>query len=72
MIGGDYMKKKYLKLTDDQKARGVIFSSQLQPGNKIHEVFSTDDDQKIVKKRLLNDSFFDNSHCGYTFNEIRE
>lgn len=63
------MKKKYLKLTQDQKARGVVFSSQLKPGTTIHEVFATDKDKEEVIKRLLNDKFFNNSP--FEVNEIR-
>ena len=32
------MKKKYLPLTQDQKDRGVIFSSELVGGGVVHEV----------------------------------
>ena len=63
------MTKKYLKLTDEQKSRGVIFSSQLQSGTIIHEVLATDEDRNEVIERLLNDKFFNNSP--YKYNEIR-
>lgn len=63
------MKKIYKDLTTEQKTRGVIFSSQLQPGSTIHEVLAYDTDKSIVTERLLDDSFFDNSP--YKYNEIR-
>ena len=65
------MKKKYLKLTEEQKARGVIFSSQLQPGGIIYEVFSTDppEEQKRTINLLLDDSFLKNSP--FKYNEVR-
>jgi len=63
------MKKKYLKLTKDQKERGVIFSSQLIPSNMIHEVKIDQDDKNEVIERLKDDKFFNNSH--FLYNEIR-
>ena len=64
------MTKKYLKLTEDQKKRGVIFSSVLVPGNTIHEVLATDTDKDIVMRRLLDDKFF--NHCElFKYNLIR-
>jgi len=62
--------KKYLKLTDEQKAKGVIFSSCLKPGNTVHEVLATDEDKNVVIKRLLNDSFF--NHSPFKYNEVRQ
>jgi hypothetical protein len=62
------MRKVYKKLTEDQKLRGVIFSSCLsvynteQSKDTIHEVYKDDDDKDIVIERLLNDKFFNNSH----------
>lgn len=59
-----WIKRNY-KLTKDQKARGVIFSSQLnnytfgQIG-EIHEVFATDEDKHEKIKRLKDVSFFKN------------
>ena len=67
------MRKKFLKLTEDQKARGVIFSSQLQPGNTIHEVTKenlhdcSEGTDKITL--LLDDKFFNNSN--FKYNEVR-
>ena len=64
------MKKTYLKLTNDQKARGVIFSSQLMPNGTIHEVLENEGRASEKIERLYNDKFFDNSP--YTHNEIRQ
>ena len=64
------MTKKYLKLTDKQKARGVIFSSQLQPGTVIHEVMATDTNKNTVINRLLDDKFF--NHSNFKYNEVRQ
>ena len=63
------MKKRYLKLTKDQKERGIIFSSILQPGTTTHEVYQDDEDKYIVIERLKDDKFFNNSP--YKYNEIR-
>lgn len=64
------MKKTYLKLTDDQKVRGVIFSSQLMPGGTLHEVFENEGRANEKIERLYNDKFFNSSN--YTHNEIRK
>lgn len=68
------MRKVYKELTQDQKERGVIFSSQLQPSGTIHEVTKENLYQcsKGTNKidLLLDDKFFNNSH--YKFNEIRK
>lgn len=74
------MKKKYLKLTKEQKARGVIFSSALIPkvssgvDVKVHEVTieewqenATEAQEKI--DRLKNDKFFSSSV--YLYNLVR-
>jgi len=60
------MRKKYLKLTNEQKKRGVIFSSQLMPDNEpiIHEVFEDDRNNNKIDL-LLDDKFFNNSHWSY-------
>lgn len=63
------MKKKNLKLTQDQKDRNIVFSSQLMPGDTIHEVKADDKDKDATIERLLNDSFFNNSP--YKYNLIR-
>lgn len=64
------MKKKYLKLTKDQKDRGVIFSSELVGGGTVHEVFSDDEDKEKKIDRLLDDKFFNNSP--FKYNLIRQ
>ena len=50
------MRKKYLKLTQDQKKQGVIFSSELKGGGDsiIHEVQANDEDmdKKIELERI--------------------
>lgn len=67
------MKKIFKNLTDDQIERGVIFSSQLIPNGKLHEVTEenyldcSEGTNKI--QLLLEDSFFNNSP--YKYNEIR-
>jgi hypothetical protein len=63
------MRKVYKTLTQDQKSRGVIFSSQLRPGTTIHEVKYNDRDRDATIDRLLDDKFFNNSP--YTRSEIR-
>lgn len=63
------MRKKYLELTEEQKARGVIFSSRLVPGGIIHEVTDTGREGRKTIDRLLNDKFFNGSP--YKYNEIR-
>jgi hypothetical protein len=71
------MTKKYLKLTADQIARKVIFSSQLiardinqNQNSTVHEVHRTDINQAETIKRLLDDKFFNNSP--YKYNLIRQ
>jgi len=65
------MRKVYKKLTQDQIARDVIFSSELLPADgRRHEVFANDSDKDRVIKNLLNDSFFNHSH--YKVNEVRQ
>ena len=65
------MKKVYKKLTKDQKERGVIFSSCLSENRSegtdetIHEVLNSDVNKNIIIKRLLDDSFFNNSFFNY-------
>lgn len=71
------MRKIYKRLTADQKARGVIFSSTLSSatteleGDTIHEVFETDRDKYDVIERLKDDKFFDGNTCGWKYNIIR-
>ena len=70
------MIKVYKKLTEDQKQRGVIFSSCLSEQSFetikdiIHEVISTDEDKEIVIKRLKDDKFFNKTR--WRFNIIRQ
>ena len=59
------MRKVYRKLTQEQKSRNVIFTSQLVPGSTVHEVLSTDWDKEKQIDRLLNDKFFNKSHFKY-------
>lgn len=65
------MEKIYLELTDDQKERGIIFSSTLSTNTEeliddtTHELTGKEEDFEIIKERLLNDSFFRNSHFKY-------
>lgn len=63
------MKKLYRKLTKDQKERGIVFSSCLSEGRceigKIHEVHRFDEERELKIYRLLDDSFFNNSHFKY-------
>lgn len=58
-------KKIHRKLTADQRARGVIFSSAIVNYNNreteagtIHEVKSTDDDKDETIRRLKDTRFF--------------
>ena len=70
------MRKVYRKLTVDQKERGVVFSSCLSahttemPDDRIHEVYTTDEDLEDRITRLLDDSFF-NASPGYKYNIVR-
>jgi len=64
------MRKVYKKLTKEQKTKGVIFSSQLQPGGTAHEVFKNDENKHKVIARLEDDKFFNNS-SNFKYNEIR-
>ena len=66
------MRKVYRKLTKEQKARGVIFSSALSPyptddiyGLTVHEVNKDDLDISKTIARLKDDSFFNASHFKY-------
>ncbi len=66
------MRKKILTLTSDQKARGVIFSSELIGGGVVHEVFNTmsQEEQKRKIDLLMDDKFFNDSP--YKYNLIRK
>ena len=59
------MRKVYKKLTQEEKQEGIIFSSQLIPSDTIHKVYKNDDDKDKTIDRLLDDSFFNNSHFKY-------
>ena len=70
--------KVYKKLTQEQKARGVIFSSCLSvyrfetTTDTIHEVLNTEpqEEQQEHIRRLKDDKFFNQSH--FKFNIIRK
>lgn len=70
------MRNKYLKLTKEQKDRGVIFSSQLKDSTnnvangEVHEVLvnEVDKDEKI--QNLSDASFFEDSP--WNVNEVRQ
>ena len=64
------MRKVYKDLTEEQKSRGVIFSSELVGGNSVHEVLKDTENKEVIIARLLNDKFFNGSH--YKYNLIRE
>lgn len=64
------MKKVFKDLTEDQKSRGVVFSSELIGGGKVHEVFADEEDKEERIKRLLDDKFFNDSP--YKYNLIRQ
>ena len=64
------MRKVYKALTNEQKNRGVIFSSELIGGGLVHEVFKDDENKNEKIRRLLDDKFFNNSP--YKRNEIHQ
>ena len=70
------VKKVYKKPTEEQKKRGVIFSSCLSKyreemkGDTIHEIQKDADDISGTIERLKDDKFFNSSH--WNFNIIRE
>jgi len=70
------VKKVYKKLTEDQKKRGVIFSSCLSvyrfetTQDTKHEVLNTEEDKDDIIRRLKDDKFFNQSH--FKFNIIRK
>ena len=57
------MKKVYMDLTEDQKSRGIIFTSTLsterteQEGDTTHEVEEDNIDRHNMIRRLKDDSF---------------
>lgn len=64
------------KLTEDQKQRGVVYSSTLsterteQSKDTIHEVFDFSEESNEKIERLENTKFFRNSH--FKYNIIRQ
>jgi mannose/fructose-specific phosphotransferase system component IIA len=66
------MKKKCSKLTEEQKSRGVIFSSELVGGGIVHEVLNTmtEKEQRRRITNLKDDKFFNNS--SFKYNLIRQ
>ena len=67
------MKNHYLKLTPEQRARGVIFSSELLPQigetRTIHEVKADAPERDERIARLLDDKSFNAGP--YKYNEVR-
>lgn len=72
------MRKVYRKLSEEQKQRGVIFSSQLYPSDTVHEVTNENinDVSEYARSKglnkislLLDDKFFNGSD--YKYNLIR-
>jgi len=65
------MRKIYKKLTKEQKDAGIIFSSCLsterteQETDTIHSLKGNEKDYLVQRKRLLNDSFFNDSPFNY-------
>ena len=65
------MKKINKKLSQEQIARGVIFASTLSRSttesldDTTHEVLESDRDKNDQIRRLLDDSFFNNSPWKY-------
>ena len=73
------MIKKYLKLTKEQKARGVVFSSEFKPSGIRHEITLKEQrdnpkETELKMKRLKDDRFFRNwghDSNGEAIHEIR-
>ena len=65
------MKKVYMDLTEDQKSRGIIFTSTLsterteQEGDTTHEVEEDNLDRHNMIRRLKDASFFNGSPWNY-------
>ena len=70
------MRKVYKQLTEEQKSRGVIFSSCLKGApmymmnDMVHEVFEDSHDRDGMIRRLKDDKVFNGSPWKY--NEIRQ
>ena len=71
------MRKIYKSLTEDQKARGIMFSSTLSGGtversfDVVHEVHEDDPEKWDKIDRLRDDKFFNDNTCGWKYNIIR-
>lgn len=71
-------KNKRLSLTEDQRARGVIFSSELIVTNNPdlkrvrHEVMADDPDFESTIERLKDTKFFENMARDMGWNVIHE
>lgn len=69
------MRKKYLRLTKEQKARGVFFSSVLVPrpgyglDMQVHEIMHGESGADEKMRRLLDDKFFNGGP--YLYNLVR-
>ena len=65
------IQKVYKKLTEEQKARGIIFSSCLSTNrteletDTIHEVNTIENDKSLHISRLKDIKFFRDSHYRY-------
>lgn len=65
------MRKIYKSLTEEQKSRGIIFSSTLSryttelTTDTMHEVHKDDPDKHRVISNLKDDSFFNDSPWKY-------
>lgn len=70
------MRKIYKQLTEEQRKKGIVFTSTLSEhttewhGDTTHEVLESDKGKEEKIARLLNDKFFNNSH--FKYNIIRE
>jgi hypothetical protein len=69
------MRKIYRALTEDQKRRGIVFSSCLsyhgsEEGHTIHEVHKDDHQGGAKIERLKDDRFFNRSP--FKYNIIRD
>jgi hypothetical protein len=77
MMRRDDMRKIYKPLKEEQRERGVIFSSTLSlktievEGDVTHEVIRGQEREVETIIRLLDDSDFDSSPC-YRYNIIRK
>ena len=70
------LRKVYKKLTQDQKQRGVVFSSTLsefrteQKNDDIYEILEDDPNKENFIRNYLDDGFFDG--CKWKYNIIRQ